>query len=66
VAGGANVIQQCLKAGLIDEFELHVVPIMLGDGARLFDDLDGAEIGLERTRVVEGPGATHVSYRVVK
>jgi dihydrofolate reductase len=66
LAGGANVAQQYLKAGLIDELRLHVSPILLGDGARLFDNLDGADIALETTRVLEAPGVTHLTYRVVK
>src|SRR5512132_3703401 len=51
LGGGANVAQQYLKAGLIDEMQLHVVPVLLGAGARLFDNLEGAESGLECTRV---------------
>jgi dihydrofolate reductase len=66
LGGGANVAQQYLKAGLIDEMQIHVVPVLLGDGARLFDNLGGAEIGLECTGVVEAPGVTHITYRVVK
>ena len=66
LGGGANIAQQYLKAGLIDEMLLHVVPVLLGDGARLFDNLDGADVGLECTRVVEAPGVTHLTYRVVK
>ena len=66
LGGGANVAQQYLKAGLIDEMQLHVVPVLLGDGARLFDNLGGAEVGLECTRVIEAPGVTHLTYRVVK
>ena len=66
LGGGADVAQQYLKAGLIDEMEIHVVPVLLGDGARLFDNLGGAEVGLECTRVVEAPGVTHLTYRVLK
>ena len=65
LSGGASVAQQYLKAGLLDEIRLHVVPVLLGDGARLFDNLGGAEIELENTRVVEAPGVTHLTYRVV-
>ncbi len=46
--------------------QIHVVPVLLGDGARLFDNLGGAEVGLECTRVVEAPGVAHLTYRVVK
>ena len=63
--GGTQVIQQYLAAGLLDELELHIVPVLLGDGARLFDNLGGAEIELEQVRAVEAPGVTHLKYRVM-
>jgi dihydrofolate reductase len=63
--GGAQVINQYLAAGLLDELELHIVPILLGGGARLFDDLGGADIKLEQVRAVEAPGVTHLKYRVL-
>lgn len=63
--GGAQVIQQYLAAGLLDELELHIVPVLLGDGARLFDNLGRAEIELEQVRAVEAPGVTHLKYRVM-
>jgi dihydrofolate reductase len=66
VAGGASVAQQYLRAGLLDELELHVVPILLGGGTRLFDNLGGEDVRLESTRVVEVPGVTHLAYRVVR
>jgi dihydrofolate reductase len=62
--GGADVINQYLAAGLLDELELHIVPVLLGGGARLFDNLGGAAIKLEQLRAVEAPGVTHVKYRV--
>jgi dihydrofolate reductase len=61
--GGAQVINQYLAAGLLDELELHVVPVLLGGGARLFEGV-GAGIELEQLRAVEAPGVTHVRYRV--
>ena len=64
VAGGASIAQQFLRARLLDELTLHVVPVLLGGGTRLFDDLEGAQIGLEQIRVVEAPGVTHLTYRV--
>jgi dihydrofolate reductase len=64
IPGGAAAIRQYLAAGLIEELELHVVPVLLGDGERLFDDLGGAAIELEQVRVVEAPGVTHLKYRV--
>jgi dihydrofolate reductase len=64
IGGGASIINQYLAAGLVDELELHVVPIVLGGGARLFEGL-GPELRLEQVRAVEGPGVTHVKYRVL-
>ena len=65
ISGGATVIQQGLAAGLVDELLLHVSPIVLGGGARLFDNV-GPDLKLEQIRVVEAPGVTHLGYRVVK
>jgi dihydrofolate reductase len=65
IGGGADVINQYLAAGLVDEIELHVVPILLGGGARLFDGV-GPDLKLEELRAVEGPGVAHLKYRVVK
>jgi dihydrofolate reductase len=66
LGGGAKVAQQYLAAGLIDEMEIHVVPLLLGGGARLFDHLLGTNLRLEPVRTIEGPGVTHLKYRVVK
>ena len=65
IGGGADVINQYLAAGLVDEVELHVTPILLGGGARLFDGV-GPDLKLEEIRAVEGPGVAHLKYRVVK
>ncbi len=65
IGGGADVINQYLAAGLVDELELHVVPIILGGGARLFEGI-GPDVRLEPIRVLEAPGVTHLKYRVVK
>jgi dihydrofolate reductase len=51
-------------AGLVDELEISVVPVLLGDGVRLFDDPSLAGTRFEQTRVSEGPGVTHLEYRV--
>jgi dihydrofolate reductase len=64
--GGAQIINQYLAAGLLDVLELHVVPVLLGGGARLFDDLGGAAVKLEQVRAVEAPGVTHVKYAVTR
>lgn len=66
LAGGADVAQQYLAAGLIDEMDIHLVPVLLGDGARLFDNLGGATVELEQVRAVEATCVTHLKYRVVK
>jgi len=66
VSGGGNVVQQALSAGLLDELQLHVAPVLLGGGTRLFDDPRNRGVELERTRVLEGPKATHLWYRVVR
>ncbi len=66
IGGGANVAQQYLKAGLLDEIEIHLVPVLLGAGLRLFDNLGDAQIELERTRVIDSPAVTHLRFRVVK
>jgi dihydrofolate reductase len=64
LGGGASVAQQYLAAGLIDEMEISVVPLFLGDGARLFDNVGAAKIELEQIRAIEAPGVTHLKYRV--
>ncbi len=66
IGGGANVIQQFLAAGLVDELRLHVAPVLLGAGKRLFEHLGDRTIELERTRVVESPYATHLYFTVGK
>jgi dihydrofolate reductase len=62
--GGAQAINQYMAAGLLDVLELHIAPVLLGGGARLFENLGGAEVRLEQVRAVEAPGVTHVKYRV--
>jgi dihydrofolate reductase len=63
LGGGADVAQQYLAAGLIDELEISLVPLVLGAGARLFDNLEAADVELEQVRAVEAPGVTHLEYR---
>jgi dihydrofolate reductase len=62
VAGGAEAAQQVLRAGLLDEMQLHLAPVLLGGGRRLLDDV--GDIELEPTGVLESPAATHLRYRV--
>ncbi|MGZ4202703.1 MAG: dihydrofolate reductase family protein [Thermoleophilaceae bacterium] len=66
VSGGAQAIQQALRAGLIDDGQVHIAPILLGAGRRLFDKLDDADIRLEKTRVIDSPLVTHLAYRVIR
>jgi dihydrofolate reductase len=61
---GAATAQLALAAGFLDEFEIHLIPVLLGQGRRLFDHLGPEHIELERTRIIEGDGVTHVHYVV--
>lgn len=63
IGGGADVAQQCLAAGVMDEIQIHLVPKILGAGKRLFD---GAALDLVPTRIVEASAVTHVLYEVVR
>jgi dihydrofolate reductase len=65
IAGGADVVRQYLKAGVVDEFQVHVAPVFLGGGVPLFDGLGNDEIKLEVIRAVESPLVTHLKYRVL-
>ncbi|MEU3682454.1 dihydrofolate reductase family protein [Streptomyces sp. NPDC030592] len=66
IGGGAHTVRQYLAADLVDELQLHVVPMLLGGGLRLFEGLGARRRDLERVRVVETPPATHLKYRFVK
>jgi dihydrofolate reductase len=64
---GAGITQLALGAGVLDEIELHVVPVLFGQGRRLFEGLAAEQIELERTRILEGEdGVTHMHYRVLR
>ena len=64
--GAASIAQQCLRAGLLDEVHVDLVPVLLGDGVRLFEHLGAGPVELESTRVIEGAGVTHLTFSVVK
>ncbi|MGH2618690.1 MAG: dihydrofolate reductase family protein [Thermomicrobiales bacterium] len=64
VMGGPSVAQQTLRAGLVDEIRLHLVPVLLGAGSRLFEHLAAESIEREPTEVVASPAATHLRFRV--
>ena len=66
VAGGASCGRQAIVAGLVDEIDLQVSPVILGAGERLFDGFEPGTPELELTRVLEAPGVAHVRYRVVR
>lgn len=66
IGGGADVIRQYLAAGLVDELGIHLAPVLLGGGKRLFHDGDPGRFGLERTSVIESPYATHLRFKVIK
>jgi dihydrofolate reductase len=63
---GSAAVQQCLQAGLLDEIHMHLIPVVLGAGVRQLDHLGPAPIELECLGVVDAPGVTHLSYRVVR
>ncbi len=65
IVGGATLVQQYLAAGLVDEFQIHVAPLLLGGGVRLFDNSGAAPVAVEAIRVIESPGVVHLKYRVV-
>lgn len=66
VAGGADVVQQCLAAGVVDELRLHVAPMLLGAGTRLFEGPGAGAVELERIGAVTTPLATHLTFRPVR
>jgi len=63
---GASIVQQAIKAGLVDEIQIDLAPVLLGGGVSLFNHLGSGPIDLERIRVVEGMDVTHLRYRIVK
>ena len=64
VLGGPEIIQQCIRGGLLDELRLHVVHTLLGGGTALFEGLDPAGVALERIRLIDANGVTHLTFRV--
>jgi dihydrofolate reductase len=66
VVGGADTAQQIIRAGLADELEVGIVPVLFGEGLRLFENLGDRAPQLETIRVMESPGRTDIKYRVVK
>jgi dihydrofolate reductase len=66
VIGGASVARQCLAAGVLDEIQIHLAAVLLGEGIRLFDDPNGHQVKLEQMRLLEAPGVSHMRYRVLR
>jgi len=66
IAGGADTVQQFIRAGLLDELEIHLAPLLFGEGIRLFDKMGPEHIELENMRVVTSPKVTHLRFRVAK
>ena len=66
ISGGANTIDQFVKAGLVDEVQFHLAPVILGRGVRLFENVGEEGLDLEKIRLVDSPGVTHVSFRIAK
>jgi len=63
---GATIVQQCLRAALLDELTISLVPVVLGGGVRLIDGLEAGSVKLELAGVVDAPGVTHLTYRVLR
>jgi dihydrofolate reductase len=64
--GGGLLVSGALKAGLLDEIQIHLVPMLLGDGRRLFVDVDDRQIKLDRTRTIDSASATHLIFSVTR
>lgn len=66
VLGGASIVQQCLRAGLLGELRLHLAHVLLGAGTSFFGGLDPATVALSRTRLIDAAGVSHLTFRVDK
>lgn len=66
VVGGSKIVQQCIKAGLLDEIHIDLASMLLGDGISLFGQLGIEPVDLERTEVIEGTDVTHLRFRIKK
>ncbi len=66
IQGGANTIQQFLNAGLVDEFTIHIAPVFLGTGIRLFENIDKNKCDVKIDRVIESQLTTHITYKLIK
>jgi dihydrofolate reductase len=66
IAGGASCARQAIAAGLVDEIDLQLTPVILGSGERLFDGFEAGRPALELDRVLEAPGVVHLRYRIIR
>lgn len=66
IMGGATIAQQYIKAGIPDEIHIHLIPVLLGSGTRLFDHPISKQVALEKIKLIETPAATHFQFRVIK
>jgi dihydrofolate reductase len=66
VVGGADTAQQCIRAGLFDELQIGIAPVLLGEGLRFFEHLGTVQLELERTRILESPTRTDIMFRVAR
>ena len=66
IGGGADIAQQYIRAGLVDEIVIHLVPVLFGDGLRLFEHLNDKQVQLETIEVIQTSAATHIRFRIVK
>jgi dihydrofolate reductase len=64
ISGGANTIDQFVKAGLVDAVQFHLAPVVLGRGVKLFENVGDEGLTLEKIRLVDSPAVTHISFRV--
>jgi len=65
IQGGVNTIQQFLNAGLIDEFTIHIAPVILGSGIRLFDNIDRNKFDIQISQVLPSDLTTHITYKLI-
>ncbi|WP_306419834.1 dihydrofolate reductase family protein [Bacillus sp. J14TS2] len=63
--GTATIAQQCIRARLLDEMHLHIAPILLGKGIRLFDKIGTESIKLESNKIIDGSDVTHLKYKLL-
>ncbi|QTM98242.1 dihydrofolate reductase [Sediminibacillus dalangtanensis] len=64
--GTASIAQQCIQTGLLEAMDLHIAPVLLGKGVRLFDEIGQVTVRLKSTQVLEGTGVVHVKYDIMK